>query len=400
MSFKLGMPRITLNPLQTIDDEEAKTIVENEQLILIPDKGNYTGFWHVSKASDKLKLRRPYTISKLSRYGLNRELYFKSTIAAAVYISRHLGHSVCRAIITHYEDESESQILTNIRIPTGLNIPSVEINGQVYGGKCNTRQDTWRWKIRIMYYSSKHNTRTRNGECYAISNGRRYIKKVSRGLTFNWTIDEFRTWAADTLERHNFKCAYSCKKLTKDTVSLERLDETKGYSPENCALIDIHFQSAHNRPWSREKFLSVYELRTIDTYDEDEVRKTKMWKQLTEFERRSRGVRNQQHATELYKRLERITLDTRRNTKSRNSCGCNHEQSEITIEYLIELWEKQRGRCYYLNIPMNTHGEWQVSVERLDETRGYTKNNVVLIVVEAQNSFAQWSKEFVESVWN
>jgi hypothetical protein len=84
LSFKLGMPRITLNPLQTIDDEEAKTIVENEQLILIPDKGNYTGFWHVSKASDKLKLRRPYTISKLSRYGLNRELYFKSTIAAAV----------------------------------------------------------------------------------------------------------------------------------------------------------------------------------------------------------------------------------------------------------------------------------------------------------------------------
>ena len=141
-------------------------------------------------------------------------------------------------------------------------------------------------------------------------------------------------------------------------------------------------------------------MRTIDTYDEDEVRKTKMWKQLTEFERRSRGVRNQQHATELYKRLERITLDTRTNTKSRNSCGCNHEQSEITIEYLIELWEKQRGRCYYLNIPMNTHGEWQVSVERLDETRGYTKDNVVLIVVEAQNSFAQWSKEFVESVWN
>ena len=37
-----------LTYLQTIDDEEAKTIVENEQLILIPDQTNLTGFWHVS----------------------------------------------------------------------------------------------------------------------------------------------------------------------------------------------------------------------------------------------------------------------------------------------------------------------------------------------------------------
>lgn len=401
LSFQLKMLRKRfLDPLQTIDDEEAKTIVENEQLILIPNKSK-TGFWRVKDIkSAELKRERPYRIGKLSRYGF-RELYFKSKIAAAVYISRHLGDSVCRSIITHYEDESESQILTNIRIPTGLVIPSVEINGQVYGGKYHRpRQDTWRWKTHTMYYSSKRNTRTRNGECYGMSNGRRYIKKAGRGLTFNWTIDEFRTWCADTLERHNFKCAYSCKKLTQDTASLERLDETKGYSPENCALIDIHFQSAHNRPWSREKFLSVYELRTIDTYDEDEVRKTINWNQLTEFERRSKGQRKQQHATELYKRLERMTYDARGNTKSRNSNGCNHEESEITIEYLIELWEKQRGRCYYLNVPMNTCGDWQVSVERIDENKGYTKDNVVLVVLETQNSHAQWSKEFVESVWN
>ena len=48
---------------------------------------------------------------------------------------------------------------------------------------------------------------------------------------------------------------------------------------------------------------------------------------------------------------------------------------------------------------MNTHGDWQVSVERLDESEGYTKDNVVLVALETQNAYAQWSKEFVKSVW-
>ena len=71
MSFKLGMPRITLNPLQTIDDEEAKTIVENEKLILIPDKTNKTGFWYISKKED-LHRQRPYQILPIPEYGINR----------------------------------------------------------------------------------------------------------------------------------------------------------------------------------------------------------------------------------------------------------------------------------------------------------------------------------------
>ena len=406
MSFQLKMPPrfYPLTYLQTINDEEAKTIVENEQLILIPDRGNKSGFWRVPE--NKGNMSRPYLFNSIPEYGLNTKLGFKSKIAAAVYISQHLGRSVCRSITTWYEDESESQILTNIRIPS-IKIPIVEINGQTYGGDGNWREDIWRHKTICLHKGARYSTKYRNSEPgYGRwrSPGVNIVRRSpSREHTFDWTLDEFRSWFADTLKMRNFKCAYSCKKLTKDTVSLERLDETKGYSPENCVLIDIHFQTG-GRQWSREKFLSVYELRNTDTYDEHEVRETINWNQLTESERRSRAHktrprRDQQHATGLYKIVQQLRNSTKANTKSRNSNGCNHEESEITIEYLIELWEKQRGRCYYLNIPMNTCGEWQVSVERIDNGKGYTRDNIVLTTLETQNAYAQWSKEFVENVW-
>lgn len=404
LSFQLKMaPRFSpLTYLQTIDDEEAKTIVENEQLILIPDRGNKSGFWHVTET--KRNRSRPYVFTILPEYGLNTSLYFKSKIATAVYISQHLGRSVCRSITTWYEDESESQILTNIRIPNGLKIPPVEINGQTYGGRANCREDTWRYKTKALYKSARRSTKYRNcepGYGRWRSPGVSIVRRSPpREHTFDWTLDEFRSWFADTLKMQNFKCAYSGVRLTNYSVSLERLDETKGYSPENCVLIDIHFQTG-GRQWSREKFLSVYELNNTDTYDEHEVRETINWNQLTESERRSRARhrRDQQHATELYKIVEQLRNSTRASTKLRNLNGCNYEESEITIEYLIELWEKQRGRCYYLNVPMNTCGEWQVSVERIDESKGYTKDNIVLTTLETQNAYAQWSKEFVENVW-
>lgn len=50
---------------------------------------------------------------------------------------------------------------------------------------------------------------------------------------------------------------------------------------------------------------------------------------------------------------------------------------------ILDIWEKQNGKCYYTKEPMtwgakevnyNTH----MSIDRVDSTKGYTKDNVVL----------------------
>ena len=393
--FEANIPesekKYTTDYLQDIDDEKANSIVENEELVLISDESNQTGFWHVS-LKDFEPRKKPYRIQTLMpEYGMNRYLCFTSKIAAAIYISQHLGASVCKSIVSYFEDGSDSQILTNIRIPSRLKIPKVEIHGQVYGGRLNYRKGTWRHRTSVMYEHAMYSTKVRNGET-------KKRKGPSREHKFDWTKDLFRSWVADTLEEHDFKCRYSHQRLTPTNVSLERLDETRGYSAENCALIHIAFQTGLGAQWSRKKFMDVYDLCDTDTYNEHEVRQARIY-ELIPRNQRSLESKRGNTPPRLFTKLSRLKWNCSGSTIKRNFKGRDLQESEISVEYLIDLWEKQRGRCYYLNIPMSTEGDWQVSLERIDNSKGYTKDNVALATLETQNSFHQFTKEFVENAW-
>ena len=56
----------------------------------------------------------------------------------------------------------------------------------------------------------------------------------------------------------------------------------------------------------------------------------------------------------------------------------------ITIEDLKDLWRAQSGNCFWLNIPMSlkdlfiSHSPFAPSVDRLDNDRGYHRDNIVL----------------------
>tara|TARA_Y100000592_G_scaffold85879_1_gene138503 strand:+ start:5636 stop:6055 length:420 start_codon:yes stop_codon:yes gene_type:complete len=66
-----------------------------------------------------------------------------------------------------------------------------------------------------------------------------------------------------------------------------------------------------------------------------------------------------------------------------NQSTRRHEIS-ITIEDLKEAWKKQNGKCYWLKIDMSledlfvTRSPFAPSVDRLDSSAGYHKDNIVL----------------------
>lgn len=67
-------------------------------------------------------------------------------------------------------------------------------------------------------------------------------------------------------------------------------------------------------------------------------------------------------------------------------------QFELGRKEIENMWEKQQGLCYYSNIPMTFKDSWKVSLERLDQNLGYTKDNTVLICFEFQNQ-CNWSHD-------
>lgn len=58
---------------------------------------------------------------------------------------------------------------------------------------------------------------------------------------------------------------------------------------------------------------------------------------------------------------------------------------DITYEYLMDLYHRQKGRCYYTNTPMKSKGIgrtkrdlFDMSIDKIIPEKGYTKENTVL----------------------
>eukprot|EP00397_Hematodinium_sp_SG-2012_P043872 GEMP01048861.1.p1 GENE.GEMP01048861.1~~GEMP01048861.1.p1 ORF type:complete len:457 (+),score=-9.48 GEMP01048861.1:46-1416(+) len=87
------------------------------------------------------------------------------------------------------------------------------------------------------------------------------------------------------------------------------------------------------------------------------------------------------------------------------------EAGEFTLTFadVVSMYKEQRGLCFYSGIQMifRPSSGWMCSIERLDNSRGYTLGNVALICVEFQTTdhsrrakgfvqgTPQWSKEKV-----
>jgi hypothetical protein len=339
--FNMYGQEIELSRLQKMTNEEATRVVEDKKIKLIT-KYSGTGYWNVSKSNKKFR------VLKIPQYGIPKSVNaFRSPIAVAIYISQKVGDPmVCRAISQSFSEDSESQILTNLRIPAGITNQTI----------CESK---WRDKSKVLFSGAKSRTKKRN------ILGRDHAE-------VEWSLDEARKFMAYELEKLRFGCNYSDLKLTPENVSIERLDESKGYSSANCVLIDIHFQTGY-RQWSREKVQSVHYLRKKEV--------------------------DMDFGPKFFKRLEKMVNSCISATKRRNEKGRKHSPSEVTVEKLIHEYVKQYGRCKLLAVPLMSVGDWQMSVERLDESKGYIDGNWVLVVLETQNGHAQWTKEFVESLW-
>eukprot|EP01083_Nonionella_stella_P086738 241139_1 len=91
----------------------------------------------------------------------------------------------------------------------------------------------------------------------------------------------------------------------------------------------------------------------------------------------------------------------------KSSVGDTRDECTITHDDIYDILEKQMCRCKYSEIPMvfKPNTDWMCSLERVDNMKGYTKENCVLICWEFNSTdrtihttnpvfgSSQWSEE-------
>jgi len=100
----------------------------------------------------------------------------------------------------------------------------------------------------------------------------------------------------------------------------------------------------------------------------------------------SRWYRKKHKTTVSYQLSSRLSDARKRSRKKKLVCN-------ITLEYLLSLWEQQRGLCALSDVEMTLISEKAraplvVSIDRIDNTRGYEVGNIRLVTWAVNRALA------------
>lgn len=150
-------------------------------------------------------------------------------------------------------------------------------------------------------------------------------------------------------------------------ISIERLDNDKGYTDENTVLI-VHELNGFVQ-MTREK------TRLLFTHHDENTSHPHM--NVIHSQTKVIGG--------VDKKVSTMFSHSKHNNKRRNEKGNRgYLEHSITKEMLFDQLRKQQGRCYYSGKHMTfERGQpFNISLERLDTRIGYTQSNIVFICIE------------------
>lgn len=293
--------------------------------------------------------------------------------------------------------------------------------------------------------------RLRQTACGLISSARH--RSRTKGISFDLDVD----FILELILKQQALCAYSGVDLELTTpkshwrISLERLDNNQGYVRENVALIAMEFNStvpvnssalvSGSAQWSKHKFerlpvergfnvdlnnlekdihtaakrshvrTSTASSRTILYTDQESLRcsRCKCWKHSQHFSRNARNKRGfqsycKQCSSECHlaygQTLRGFVMSLVRSARRRHRFGKWQGDFELDLNVVLDMLWHQQGRCFYSDVPLRSQSnvDWMMSLERLDNTKTYTKDNTRLVALEF-NTRAQWSRSKFQFAW-
>jgi hypothetical protein len=247
-------------------------------------------------------------------------------------------------------------------------------------------------------------------------------KYIVEARSFNLTLEDIN----ELWNKQKGLCYYSyipmiTKVCSKFKMSIQRLDDTKGYIKENVVLCCIEFNNATK--WTHDKINKLFEpfedilvnfeliikpprlpIKVIKTIVDGieyytcthcNIPKVRddFYKDICDGCKSCSSIRNKERNATPRGHMQLLVCNARSHTKARKERKIKNTREsdfDIDFDYLVSLYHKQNRRCAYSNAVLQfghyKNTDWLTSLERINSLKGYTKDNVCLIALEFNTS--------------
>jgi hypothetical protein len=171
----------------------------------------------------------------------------------------------------------------------------------------------------------------------------------------------------------------------KECVRCQRLLEESSFYKDRGRLIPRCKECIKDE--RRQKYLEHSEQvkSRASEYRKNNPEKVKQSNSRYQKSDRAKNLRKARYKKNIDKHREkdrnrwRESWESRKISKVKSMCKAKKIDFDLTVDWLKRQFEKQEFRCFYSNVLMDTEKQlFKPTLERLDPSRGYTQDNVVL----------------------
>ena len=149
----------------------------------------------------------------------------------------------------------------------------------------------------------------------------------------------------------------------------EQVQKARTKTRKSGYKIQRHEERTNDDGETEIKCKYCHEWLTLDKYQATKVDYCKQCRQQIDFETVENTLRGRS--------LKCLTQSKLRSAKRKKDAT----EHTITLDEILDIYQEQGGRCYYSRVPLAFSGDFQMSLERIDSTKGYTRDNSVLVIL-------------------